>query len=83
MHMLEWARLPGDFIFITVGVRLVIAAFKTELISELCEVGRRIRPLPQLTFADGFPGMQTLELVARGRPRQDARALFSLSDCFD
>jgi hypothetical protein len=30
MHMLEWARLPGDFIFITVGVvPLVIAALKT------------------------------------------------------
>jgi hypothetical protein len=42
MHTLEWARLPGDFIFITVGVPVVIAAFKTELISELCEVGRRI-----------------------------------------
>jgi len=32
MHALEWARLPGDFIFIAVGVvPLVIAAFKTYL----------------------------------------------------
>jgi nitric oxide reductase subunit B len=30
MHALEWARLPGDLIFIAAGVvPLVIAAFKT------------------------------------------------------
>jgi hypothetical protein len=30
MNALEWARLPGDLIFIVVGaVRLVIAALKT------------------------------------------------------
>jgi nitric oxide reductase subunit B len=30
MHSLEWARLPGDLIFIVLGVApLVIAAFKT------------------------------------------------------
>jgi nitric oxide reductase subunit B len=30
MHALEWARLPGDLIFIVVGVvPLVIAALKT------------------------------------------------------
>ena len=73
MHMLEWARLPGDFIFITVGVPLVIAAFKTEIDFRALEVGRRIRPLPQLTLADGFPGTQTLELVARGRTTRRRR----------
>jgi nitric oxide reductase subunit B len=32
MHTLEWARLPGDFIFITLGVvPLVIAALKSYL----------------------------------------------------
>jgi len=32
MHALEWARLPGDLIFIAVGVvPLVIAALKTYL----------------------------------------------------
>ena len=33
MHALEWARLPGDLIFIAVGVvPLVIAALKTFLV---------------------------------------------------
>ena len=59
--------------FITVGVPLVIAAFKTEIDFRTLEVGRRIRPLPQLTLADGFPGTQTLELVARGRTTRRPR----------
>lgn len=33
MHTLEWARLPGDFIFIAIGVvPLVIAAIKSYLV---------------------------------------------------